>query len=257
MMRFLLFFFLLGSALGFDQTHRVWNEMLKRHLVEKDGQTYVNYKKFLDRREKLNDYLKSMSDVKPVEFGRFNKEEQLAFLINAYNAFTIAAILDNIHVKSIKDIKKVWGEEKGWFSSVWKIKFFHFLGQKRSLDWIEHEKLRKDYKEPRIHAAINCASIGCPALRSEAFVAEKLEEQLEEGMKSFLNDKTKNYFDSKEKKLKLSQIFEWFGEDFKESGGVKEFALKYMSLSADETQLAIKSEVEFNEYDWSLNSINE
>ena len=146
-----------------------------------------------------------LSAVTPAAFGAFTRPQQMAFLINAYNAFTIELVLTEYpKLKSIKDVTV--------FGSPWKKPFFTLLGEQRHLDWIEHEQLRPKYNEPRIHTAIVCASIGCPALRSEAFTSDKLEEQLEDGMRRFLGDATRNR--AALDKLEVSSIFKWFREDF-------------------------------------------
>lgn len=110
----------------------------------------------------------------------------MAFLINAYNAYTVEWILTRYpNLKSIKDLGS-------FLQSPWQKKFFSLLGEERHLDWIEHEQLPPLYSDPRVHAAVNCASIGRPALRNEAFTATRLEAQLEDGMQRFLADRTRN-----------------------------------------------------------------
>ena len=125
-----------------------------------------------------------MSAVPPAEFERWSREQQMAFLVNAYNAFTVELILTRWpDLKSIKDLGSL-------LQSPWKKKFFVLLGEERHLDWIEHEQLRPRYQDPRVHAAVNCASIGCPALRPEAFVAPRLDAQFDDGMQRFMSDRT-------------------------------------------------------------------
>ena len=136
------------------------------------------------------------------------------------------------------------------------------MGEERHLDWIEHEQLRPKYAEPRVHVAVNCASIGCPALFAEAFTASKMEAQLEDGMRRFLGDPTRNRF--ADGKLEVSNIFKWFREDFEK--GNKGFAkledvfAKYAdqlaAAPADREKIRAKSVPISNlDYDWSLNDL--
>jgi hypothetical protein len=202
----------------------------------------------------LQQVLAQWSAVTPAQFQALPKAEQMAFLINAYNGFTVELILTRYpNLKSIKEL--------GLFNrGPWKNEFFTLLGNKRHLDWIEHEQLRPRYAEPRIHAAVNCASIGCPALRDEAFTAPKLEAQLEDGMRRFMGDRTRNRV--KGDRVEVSSIFKWFREDFEKGHGglrqVEDVFAKYAELLSDAPaeQAALKAKslrVSHLDYDWSLN----
>ena len=182
----------------------------------------------------------------------------MAFLINAYNAFTVEKILTRYpNIKSIWDFGKVFGNP-------FKDEFFTLLGRKFSLDGIEHETLRRPgaYDEPRVHFAVNCASIGCPMLREEAYVADKLDAQLEQQTQRFLSDSTRNR--AAGGKLEVSMIFNWFKGDWA-SGyqGIQsreQYFAKYAKLlSEDPAQQKIvadgKAPISHLEYDWSLNDI--
>jgi len=179
---FLLAFCLLpdisGAVVGqqdttrFDHTHALWGEVLSKYVKRDRYSTAVQYRELSKDSQTLDRYLHTLSKVKLHEYEQFSEEQKLAFLINAYNAFTVKLILDNYPVTSIKKLG-------GWFSSPWKKKFFRLLGKEYSLDEIEHGTIRRHFKEPRIHFAVNCASIGCPALREEPYRAEKLNDQLE------------------------------------------------------------------------------
>ena len=244
-MRALLLAFLLYSgfsfAQGFDHSHAAWTGLLRKHVVVLEGGkvSQVRYAEFAKDRPALTAYLESLSKVRQEEFNAWNKPQRMAFLINAYNAFTVELILANYPVKSIKDI----GNDV--FSNRWKKKFFKLFGQDSYLDQIEHEMLRKPgaYNEPRIHFAVNCASIGCPMLREEAFVPERLEAQLEEQAKRFLSDRTRNRF--ADGRLEVSKIFDWFKQDFEPRD--KFFARYAAQLGG------VSEKVSFLEYDWSLN----
>ena len=189
----------------------------------------------------------------------------ISFLINAYNAFTVQLILTKYpDLKSIKDTG-------GTFSSPWKQKFFKLFGQDAFLDQVEHETLRKKgvYDEPRVHYAVNCASVGCPALREEAFTADKLDAQLEEQARRFLSDRSRNRYNVQNQAIEVSKFFDWFKEDWqsgykgigKEQSPVtsrEQYFGKYAALLSDkpEEQKLIadgKVSIRFLDYDWNLN----
>jgi Protein of unknown function, DUF547 len=243
-------------AQAFDHSHTAWDVLLKKHVrwLPDNKQSRVVYTGMAADREALKAVLAGYSAVTPAQFGGFTRPQQMAFLINAYNAFTVELILTAYpKLKSIKDLGST-------FSSPWKKSFYMLLGESRNLDWIEHEQLRPKYNEPRVHTAIVCASIGCPALRNEAFSADKLDDQLEDGMRRFLGDPTRNRASAG--KLEVSSIFKWFREDFEKGhqGFQKvedvfaRYAAQLSSDAAVQEQLkARKLTPEFLDYDWSLN----
>lgn len=240
----------------FDHGHAAWDALLKKHVrwLPDGNQSRANYKGFAADRAALRAVLETMSAVPKATFDGWSRPQQMAFLINAYNAFTVELILTKYpDLKSIKDLGS-------FIQSPWKKKFFTLLGEERHLDWIEHEQLRPRYNEPRVHAAVNCASIGCPALRDEAFTATKLEAQLEDGMRRFMADRTRNRV--KGNQVEVSSIFKWFREDFEKGHGgfrqVQDVFAKYAELLSDipAEQAALKAKslpVSHLEYDWSLN----
>jgi hypothetical protein len=246
---------------SFDHSHAAWTALLRKHvlLVRGGQESQVRYEGFAADREALKAYLNSLSSVSQAAFDAFNKAQQQAFLINAYNAFTVELILTRWpQLKSIKDLGSL-------IQSPWKPKWITLLGGKLSLDNIEHDMLRKRgvYDEPRVHFAVNCASIGCPALREEAFVAERLEAQLEQQAQRFMSDRTRNRFNAGRQRLELSKIFDWFGEDFKLNhkgvASLPAFAARYADVLADgaaERELirAGKADIAFLDYDWNLNA---
>ncbi|MEK6243335.1 MAG: DUF547 domain-containing protein [Pseudomonadota bacterium] len=253
--------FLAGSVLGqgFDHTHNAWDALVKKQVVVVAGgnASQVRYTEFAKDRAALKNYLDSLSGVTEADFKSWARPQQMAFLINAYNAFTVELILAHFPVKSIKDI----GSDL--FNNRWKKKFFRLLGQDAYLDQIEHEILRKpgNYNEPRVHFAVNCASIGCPMLREEAYVAERLDAQLEEQAVRFLSDRSRNRV-SAQGQLEVSKIFDWFKEDWS-SGyqGIqsreKYFAkyAKLLSDNPDHQKLVAegRAPISFLDYDWTLN----
>jgi hypothetical protein len=229
--------------------HEMWSDLLEKHVVESaDGHsTAVDYTGMQTDRVLLNQYLHKLSLVTKVEYANWNKDKQLAFLINAYNAFTVSLILTKYpQIQSIKDLGS-------WFSSPWKKAFIPLLGKTTSLDDIEHGLIRdkRVFNEPRIHFAVNCASVGCPALRTEAYTAPKLNSQLEQQTQRFLSDKSRNY--AVDNTLYLSPIFKWYREDFP----VDFFADYAASLNLTQKQITrLRSEelkIRYVDYDWSLN----
>jgi hypothetical protein len=167
----------------------------------------------------------------------------MAFLINAYNAYTVEKILTRYpHIRSIRDFGR-------FFGNPFKDEFFTLLGRKASLDAIEHGMLRKRYREPRVHFALNCASIGCPMLREEAYTADQLERQLEEQAVRFLSDRSRNRVANG--RLEVSMIFDWFKEDFEPR---EQYFVRYAAaLGFAGGALPLEFPLSFLDYDWSLN----
>jgi hypothetical protein len=193
---------------------------------------------------------------------RLAKAERQAFLINAYNAFTVELILTRYpDLKSIKDLGSL-------LSSPWKPKWITLLGTKVSLDDIEHAMLRKrgDYDDPRVHFAVNCASIGCPALREEAFVANRLDAQMDEQTLRFMSDRTRNRYNAQRGRLELSKIFDWYGEDFRLGhrgiASLPAFAARYRRSAGRCARPTVSAsaracvDIAFADYDWALNALH-
>ncbi|MGE3388198.1 MAG: DUF547 domain-containing protein, partial [Bdellovibrionales bacterium] len=151
------------SAAEFDHSHKIWTLLLQKSVTVKGHASVVNYKILKSDPTELHAYLRTLESVSQGEFGKFSNNEKLAFLINAYNAFTIKLILGRYPAKSIKHAGE-WSLSNPT-ASPWKTKFFTLLGERRHLDNIEHDMIRKSFNEPRIHFAVVCASVGCPALR--------------------------------------------------------------------------------------------
>ena len=209
--------------------HNKWNALLQKN-VSKDGT--VNYKGFQKDGKELQSYLDELSARVPNR--SWSRNAILAYWINTYNAFTVKLILDNMPIKSIKDINNPWGK-----------KFIYLANKKYSLEEIEHEILRK-MDEPRIHFAINCASFSCPNLLNSAYTETKLEQQLNTVAKSFINDKSKNSITAN--KIEISKIFDWFAGDFKKEGSVISFLNQYSSIKINP-----KAKLNYKDYNWSLN----
>lgn len=220
-------------------SHEIWDSLLKKHV---DDQGFVDYKGMMKDSVQLNKYLALLSGSHPNKKS-WTREEQMAYWINAYNAFTVRLILDHYPVNSIKDIK----QGIPFVNTVWDIKFISIQGQEYDLNNIEHGILREFWNDARIHAAVNCASYSCPPLRGEAFTAGKLDDQLDDSMKQFINDSRRNRITAG--KAELSEIFNWFKGDFKDdAGSVQEFINRY----ADQ-KITDQTAISYLDYDWKLN----
>jgi hypothetical protein len=239
--------------------HAQWTNLLKQNVlpINKGHSTAVNYANFKQQETQLKAYLSKLSNVSRKEFDSWPKQKQLAFLINAYNAWTVEFILTKYpDLDSIKDLGSL-------FKSPWDNSFIPLLGKTVSLNDIEHGLIRGSgrYNDPRIHFAVNCASIGCPALREEAYIGDKLEQQLTEQTERFLTDTSRNQFDKNN--ARISSIFKWYKEDFEKGyGGAKSlqnFILLYANVLKldDKQKLALKNndiDVDFLDYNWNLNA---
>lgn len=221
-------------------SHQLWDQLVKAH-VKPNG--LVDYKGFVREKAKLEIYLKLLSANAP-DRNTWTKNQQLAYWINAYNAFTVKLIVDNYPVKSIRDLGPAL--KIPMIKDVWHYKFFKIGGIESSLDEIEHSILRKEFDEPRIHFAINCASVSCPPLLNEAFVAEKIESQLTKVTTSFINDSSRNKITSDQ--AQISSIFSWFKGDFIKKGTLIDFLNTYSKV-----KLKSSAKISHLDYNWNLN----
>lgn len=246
-----LFYNSSASVQAFD--HSAFDQLLQNHVKPITGSSAVDYAGFKKDRAILQNYLQSLATVSQETFDGWSIDHQLAFLINAYNAGTIELILARYpNIKSIRQISSPWGK-----------KFVSLFGKKFSLDNIEHDMIRGDrYNEPRIHFAVNCASIGCPPLLNAAYKGETLDAQLEASTQLFLSDKSRNFYDGK--RLNISKIFSWYRKDFEQgwrgANSLAEFLSLYReSLSLNETQVRVllngDIKIKSTSYDWNLNTI--
>ena len=227
---------LTNSEINFQQDqnqdkgiHASWNVLLQQY-VDADGN--VDYHSWKKSQTDLDKYIQLLEKTPPANY--WDKNDSLAYFINAYNAVTVKLILDNYPLKSIRDIKDPWDS-----------KSLNLPNNRLTLNDIEHKVLRK-MDDPRIHFAINCASASCPQLSNEAFRASKVQKQLEETTALFINDTSKNQIS--EKNIGLSKIFLWFSKDF---GSKKEriaFIQKYSQKPFKDN-----AKIKYQEYDWSLN----
>ncbi|MEP6607616.1 MAG: DUF547 domain-containing protein [Burkholderiaceae bacterium] len=247
---------------AFDHSHAGWDALLRKHvrLLSDGNASRVQYAGFAEDRVALAAYLKAVSDVTPAQYSSWNKPQQFAFLANAYNALTVEKILTRYpNLKSIRDFGTVFGNP-------WKDRFFTLLGKQQHLDGIEHEMLREPgvFNDPRVHVAVNCASVGCPMLGSRALIPEKLDAQLDDLLARFMSDRSRNRFNAQSRTVELSRIFDWYGKDFMQGHKgfssledvVARYADQLADAPADRALLRSASvPIRFLEYDWSLNDV--
>jgi hypothetical protein len=237
---FLIISFAFAAAVAFAQkapSHKEWDKLLKKHV---DASGMVNYKGFKSDKAALDAYLKILSDNAPKS--SWSKNDEKAFWINAYNAYTVSLIVSKYPVKSIKDL----GGKIYKVNTPWDIKFITIGGKKYDLNNIEHGILRKKYDDPRIHFALVCAAMSCPKLQQEAYTGSDVDKQLDAAGKEFLNDKSKNKISAS--KADLSKYFSWYKGDFTKNGSLSDFINKY-----SQTKINGDTKIGSLDYDWSLN----
>lgn len=241
---FLAFSLLTGSAHAFDHSHAALTGILKKVVSDK----LVDYESLKEDPAALNAYLGSLAAVPKSEFDSWSESQQLAFLINLYNAATLDLIVDHYPVTSIKKIGNV-------FKGPWKQEGVDLFGEKTTLDHVEHGIIRQQHDDPRVHFALVCAALGCPPLREEAFTAATLNAQLDDQGRIFLNNSGKNRVDAEAGVLYLSPIFDWFAGDFTKGGeSIAEWVAPYFGSKSDRAAAAGgKLTVKYTDYDWSLN----
>lgn len=209
--------------------HDAWNKLLGKY-VSATGK--VNYQGFKADKPALNAYLQSLAANPPAD--SWSRADKMAYWINAYNAFTIDLILDNYPVSSILNLDG---------GKTWDVKRITLGGKKYSLNQIENEILRPQFKDARIHFALNCAARSCPPLYNKAFTAKNLERALEQRTRQFINDPAFNTLTPG--KASVSKIFEWYAADF---GDLKRFLNQYAAVKLNDT-----AAITFREYNWDLN----
>ncbi|MBA2413688.1 MAG: DUF547 domain-containing protein [Burkholderiaceae bacterium] len=252
----------LRAQSAFDHTHAAWDGLLRKHvrLTTEGGASQVNYKALAEERAALRSYLQSLSAVPAAQFASWSKTQQYAFLSNAYNAFTVEKILTRYpNLKSIRDFGSIIGNP-------WKDRFFTLLGKPQHLDGVEHETMRAPgaFDDPRVHVAVNCASVGCPMLNNRAYTPERLDAQLDDLFTRFMSDRSRNRYSAQTKTVELSRIFDWYGNDFAKghrgfssvNDVVSKYADQLADSPADRAQLrAGQTPITFLDYDWSLNDV--
>jgi hypothetical protein len=251
-----------ARAQAFDHQHLAWTALLKKHVVLLDAgrASQLRYAGMAAYKAALQAYLAQLSAVSASAFAAFNKPQQMALLINAYNAFTVALILSAYpKLESIRDLGS-------FLAKPWSVRNIPLLGSTLTLDEIEHGHLRARgrYDDPRIHFAVNCASVGCPMLREEAFVPERLDAQLEEQAARFMADRSRNRYNASSGRLEVSKIFDCYGDDFKLGhrgiASLPAFMARHAERLADapaerERIKAQQVPITFLDYDWKLNDV--
>lgn len=222
-------------------SHDLFNQVLQKHVHE--GR--VDYGKLKEKPSVFEAYLDQLATANPK---MMNYNEQLTFWINAYNALIIKGVIDHYPTKSVRKVKLF----RGFFSRI----KFHVAEKNYTLNEIEHDILRAEFVDPRIHFALVCASISCPPIEDKVFLPETIEEQLDEVTHKFINNPEKVKIDRKKRRVYLSKIFKWYKEDFTEGyDGVPDFLADY--LPPDDADFVLEDDIKFYylDYDWSLNDI--
>lgn len=248
---FIFSVFLMLNARGeyiFDQEHSNMTLALSKVVAYKEYSGSVKYKDLIKKPTDLINYLKDIGRVSEKEFKTWNETNQIAFLINVYNANSLQLVKDYYPIATIK---KVPGTKDAM-----KMRFFRLFGRDMSLDALQTNYLRKNYSEPRYHFALNCATVACPRLRNEAYVGARLSEQLDDQVKTFLRDTSRNKIDLQQKNLQLSPVLQTVAVDLQRDGiTVGKWVAPY--ISDDEVvrkELTDgKYKVSHLDYDWDLN----
>jgi hypothetical protein len=256
-----------ARAQGFD--HATFDSLLAFYVHD----SRVDYAALKVESELLDNYLEEIAAVAEGEFAAWPEAQQIAYLINAYNAYVLQTVIEHYPIEGSSFFKKLTSPKRFSFpensirhiDGVFDGIEHRVAGQQMTLDGIEHGMLRAKYEEPRIHFALVCAALSCPPLREEAYRGDSLDEQLEDQGRRFLNDPRLNRFEPERGQVHLSKIFDWFGEDFEEfagdSGyqgdvrinGVLNFVSSYLMDRVVTFLESGEYRVQFESYDWTLN----
>jgi hypothetical protein len=229
-----------AAAVPESVDHARWDHMVASYVTADGKVAYMRLAE--EARGDLDWYLAEIAAADP---SGLPPEEQIAFWINAYNAGVVAGILAGYSPESTLGRARFFR----WYT-------FKVAGEERTLDSIEHEILRKRFSEPRIHFALVCAATSCPKLRREAYIGARLDQQLDDQGRQFVNDPQRNRIDATHGQVRLSRIFQWFAEDFiKASGSVAEFIARYLADPGQAEALRnAPDSIEYLEYDWTMNA---
>lgn len=255
---------LVGSSEAGAQDHSLWDRVLK--TVTLNG--LVSYAKLREEPKALDSYIESLGAVRTADYAVWSREDKIAFWINAYNSLTFKAVSDHYPIvpsalKSLRYPKNSIRQIPG----VWDKLQFRVMGREMTLNEIEHDILRKEFKEPRVHMALVCASRGCPPLRGEAFIGPKLNSQLDDQARLFLASPDKFRIDERAGVVHLSPIFQWFGSDFQADyspsegftrhNAAQRASLNFISRYLDDGRRRLLEpgdfKIKYLDYDWSLN----
>ena len=222
----------LGNGTGANPfSHDLWNDLLKEHVTSSGK---VDYKGFKNDKTKLQEYLDLLSDKAPED--SWSSDKELAYWINVYNAFTVKLIVDNYPCSSITDLEG---------GKPWDKKFITIGTKTYSLNQVENDIIR-EFGEPRIHFAVNCASGSCTKLLNKAFTESNLDAEMDKQTKYYINDAAQNKLTATS--IEISQIFNWYKDDFGGDAGVITFINKFSN-----TKVNAGASISYKEYDWSLN----
>jgi hypothetical protein len=228
------------AGAGFD--HSIYDEIMRAH-VTRDG--LLDYRALQsEHSEAFQSYLGSLAAADPDGFA--GRDDELAFWLNAYNAFVIAGVLEHYpDIKSVMDFPEFFKAER-WEAA----------GKLRSLNEIENEIIRPEFGDPRIHLILVCGAQDCPPLPAQAMVASTLQSDLERYTRQAVNDRKYVEVDPSQKVLRLTRIMRWYSKDFVEKdGSLETFLLRYLSEPARSQVETGGYTVEFKDYDWALNDV--
>lgn len=218
-----------------EEPHAAWDKLTRKH-INTEGK--VNYAGFLSDKKDLEQYLRELQELHK-EIVDWNKKKQLAYWINLYNAVTVKLIVDNYPVSSITDLEG---------GKPWDTQLVELSGTAYTLNAIENKIIRPLFNEPRIHFAVNCAAKSCPKILNKAWTEHNLERSLTAQTEAFLSNKEQNSLDENE--IIISKIFEWYKVDFGSTNeNIIQFINRYSEIAVSKT-----ASVNYNEYDWTLNS---
>ncbi len=236
-----------GGGFAFD--HSRYAKILQANVQK--GK--VNYQNLKQHREDLDNYAVSLESLSEENYNKMNGDEKMAFWVNAYNAITLMVIIDHYPIKRQGLIGLVFPSNSiRQIPGVWDRITHRVLGKGTTLNEIEHQILRKQFRDPRVHFALVCASVGCPELRNEPYAGPRLDSQLSDQIHRFLSDTEKAHYDAQKSTLYLSPIFKWFKSDFNAAGGVLSFIRSHSQIETFK-DLSAGTKIEWLGYDWSLN----
>lgn len=245
----------LSTVASASDRNEVYDGLLAKYVeVSPDGVNRVHYRRWKDHsgdRRALDNYIDGLAALEP---SKMRREEAFAYWGNLYNAITVKVVLDAYPVKSIKEISSpgAWLDPKAWLGGPWRAVRVRVEGRNLSLDDIEHGILRPNFRDPRVHYMLNCASIGCPNLALRAWRPDTLEQDLDRAARDFINH-PRGVSRATDGELSVSSIFRWFAEDFGGSDAATiTHLIKYAEPALAEV-LKSKNRIGADRYDWALN----
>ncbi len=233
-----------------------YGAILRQHVDERG---MVNYRALKAERKPFDSFLLLLAEADADTYAKLPKIGKIAFWINAYNACTLRSIIDNYPIKSSWAKSLIYPKNSiRQIPGVWKKTRFTIMGRRITLDEMEHQVLRREFSEPRIHMAMVCAAMGCPSLRAEPYTGEELDSQLGDQTKKFLLNPQKFKIDHGKKIVWLSPIFKWFADDFeKQERAVLDFIADHLGEKNAGRLKRGDYSVRYLDYDWSLNEKRE